>query len=120
MTARTTAEKYGPISIATVVGWIPLIAILWAFGEPWLVQNLNAAMANEIDTRIEQKVHPLQGAFGVLVKRDIAHVRERITGKKYEKEMKPEEWTRQDAKDLSDLEAELAALEAALKELGTK
>ncbi len=119
MTARSAAEKYGPVSIATVVGWIPLVAALWLFGKPWLVGEINVAMAAEIDNKIEKQVQPINGAFEVLVRRDIAALRKELADMRY-RQRRGEDWTQKDAEDLVEIELELEAFQEALKKLSAK
>ena len=114
-----TKEQGISISISTVASFVTVVGALWLFGEPWLVGRMSTAMAGEIQETVSKSVEPIHAALEVLVQRDVKTIREEIAEMKYHRDNATEDdpWTRQDRRDLVELETELEAFEKAAEAL---
>lgn len=101
------------ISISTIATLIPVLAFLWLFIQPALVD----AVADDLDEMIEAKQAPVQSAFKALLNSEINKVKKEIAGLKFIRDHHADEWTEDDADYLADLEIELLALQEAKAEL---
>lgn len=103
------------VVIAAVASWIPIVPFMWYVFQPFLVQEVGAAMADQIQEQIQSEVQPLGTAFEVLIQRDIAELRRQIAAMEFRKDTGS--WTSQDAEDLVNLRLELESMQKALRAL---
>lgn len=99
------------ISLSTVATLIPVLAFLWLFIQPALVD----AVADDLDAMIETKQAPVQTAFKTLLRAEINDLKKQIA--RLEVHSGDEDWTEEDAEFLAELRIELEAMQEAYAEL---
>ena len=103
------------ISISTLGAMIPILAFMWIFVKPTLMESISTALADEFDDQIEEQTLPMQRAFKVLLRTDITELRKEVARMKTHED--DEDWDEGDAEDLAELEIEYEALRDAYNEL---
>ena len=99
------------VSLSTVATLIPVLAFLWLFIQPALVD----AVADDLDEMIVAKQAPVQSAFKTLLRSEINALKKEIA--RLEIHEGDEDWTEEDAELLTELEIELEAMQEAYDEL---
>ena len=99
------------ISLSTVATLIPVLAFLWLFIQPALVD----AVADDLDEMIEAKQKPVQLAFKTLLRSEINELKKQIA--RMEVHSEDDDWTEDDAELLAELKIELEAMQEAYAEL---
>lgn len=105
------------ITLSALLAWLPAIPMFWYVIQPVLVNSVSAAMTGEIKIQVQEEVLPMQQAFIVLIRRDIASLRRQIAELEYQRDNQASEWRAEDAKNLVDLYLELESSQTALKAL---
>ncbi len=116
MNAKITKDHAYRMSLSGFISAATVIAILWVFAEPIIIDSVSAAMQSNITEAVKYQVAPINNAFIVLLQRDINNTKKDIAALKY-KQRRNDHWTANDASDLADLEIELDALKEAMKAL---
>ena len=99
------------ISLSTVATLIPVLAFLWLFIQPALVD----AVADDLDEMIETKQAPVEAAFKALLRSEINEIKKQIARMKVHEG--DEDWTEEDDEFLAELRIELEAMQEAYNEL---
>lgn len=105
------------IGLSTLAAWITMVPTLWLGAKPLLVDAVSVAMTKEIQEKIQTEVAPMNAAFIVLIRRDIAALRRQIAESEYKRDNEQESWSAVDAKRLVDLQLELESSQQALDAL---
>jgi hypothetical protein len=101
-------------TLASTVGSLAvLVPVLWFIGKPLIAD----ALAEEFKETVQQELSPLEGSFKVLLDRDISALRKEIAQMRFRQRAGGDQWTRDDAEYLAELEIELEALKEARAEL---
>lgn len=101
------------ISLSTLATLFPVLAVLWFFVQPALID----AIAADLDEMIVTKQAPMQSAFKALLVSDINKIKRRMAKLRFVRDHHPEEWTEDDSEELTLLQIELEALIEAKEEL---
>jgi hypothetical protein len=109
-------KKHGiNISLSTVATLVPVLTVVWFIVQPALISSVSTAVAADLDEQITNKQAPVQSAFKVLLKTEIAKLRKEIARLEHYKD--DSGWTEDDAEYLAELKIELDALKEAYQEL---
>lgn len=111
-----TKEQVSRFSLLTLVSWLPLLAILWTLGRPFIADAVAAELSQDFDDKIAAQTAPIKGAFSVLILQDIADRRRAIADAEFRRD-NDDDWTADDAQDLVNLRLELESLQQALRAL---
>jgi len=111
-----TKEQGIHMTISGLGSAIAVLATLWIFAEPIIVESVSVAMASDIEQSINKEIEPLNRAFVALLQRDVNDVRKAIAAMRYRQRLQ-QDWTSEDAANLTYLEIELEALNEAMEEM---
>jgi len=99
---------------STLASALVVFAAVWAFVKPVIAD----ALADDITVIVQQEVAPLNSAFVILLRTDIANMRREIAQLEFRRDNPPEgDWSSQDASRLVNLQLDLASSSQALKAL---
>jgi len=110
-------EKGITISLSTIATLIPVLAFIWFIIQPVLLTNISDAMADDIDKKMNEHSRPIESAFKVIIKQEIAKARRSIALLEYRRDHDPDSWNEEHARLLADRYLELQALQEAYSEL---
>jgi len=101
------------ISLNTVATLLPVLAVVWFLLKPAIIE----AIAEDLDEQIAEQSQPLQSAFKVILRAEIADIIESIAMLEYREEHESDTWLAEHARLLAKRKIELAAFEEAYAEL---
>ena len=94
-----------------------LMPILWLLLGPFVVSFLTNAMADELDTKIEDQIAPTENALRVIIQNSIAELEDNISKLEYKKASNPTNWKPEDAQTLTNERRRLRSQQMALAAL---
>lgn len=110
-------EKGVTISLSTVATLIPVLAFVWFIVQPVLLNNISSAMADDIQSKIDEEQKPIQAAFKVLLLADINKLKKSIALLEWRRDNEQDTWLQEHAQLLAERKIELEALQEAYSEL---
>ncbi len=103
--------------LSTIASLIAVLTVVWLIIEPALVKSVSEAVAEDVEDQIEEQAAPLQNAFKVILRAEIADIKESIAMLEFREEHEPNTWLAEHAKLLVKRKIELVAFEEAYAEL---
>jgi len=110
-------DKTVNVSISTVISLASVLGIVWFVMQPIVVQQVSAAISDDIDQKIHSHQVPISSAFKVLLKADIDKLKRSIAMLEWRESHEEGTWLAEHAALLAERKIELEALEAAYAEL---
>jgi hypothetical protein len=100
------------ITLSTVVTLATVSAGMWAFGKPWLMDEVGLALAQDIRDTVQEEIAPIKGGLQVIIAQTIIRLRKDIA--QLERKQAAEGLSAEETNLLVDLRAELEAQVMAL------
>lgn len=113
----TVKERGINVTLSTITALLAIIPAAWFVGKPLLVGSISEAIADDVETEVEEQIAPVQTAFKVIILNDINLLKKNIAQYEFEEEHEPDSWTEEDARKLAEAKITLAAFEEAYREL---
>lgn len=102
---------------STVTSLSAAVGVGWFLLKGPIVQAVAAEVLVEVGDTVDAKLAPMQAGFEAIIRGNIVSLHRDIARMEYKRDSDEYVWTEEDAVALSDLYAQLASQEAALRSL---